>query len=412
MIFGQGTDFLGLFGGDPFGAMAQTPWRTPGINPTAPPIGGGYNMPSVNPIAAQRPDIFARLNQRAAASGLNLGDLGLALLANSGYSPNKRSFGEILGQSALGAKQMGAQREESDLNRRLREAQIRQLDEAPKQDLKAIIGPDGNPMLVPASEAAYKQPYMNAANAAEPPADQQLFEFENKQRAAAGLKPFKTLSEWKAQYMPKYGELGGIQTLLNAPGGPRQLGTLEAELEAQREKAGAGATGKATAERFATQIDTGLDAADSIATVRRGLELLDSVKTGGIDAAKLKATNLFGVTGADEAELSSNLGKAVLSQLRATFGAQFTEREGARLAEIEAGFGKSTEGNRRLLQQAEKILERAARRGIHAAEQTGDSFAADEIKKSMGFTLSTEPTDTKTINGKTYVKRGDKWYEQ
>src|ERR1700741_2423335 len=33
-------------------------------------------------------------------------DLALALLANSGYSPQKRSFGEIFGTSALQAKQM------------------------------------------------------------------------------------------------------------------------------------------------------------------------------------------------------------------------------------------------------------------------------------------------------------------
>jgi hypothetical protein len=33
-------------------------------------------------------------------------NFGLALLANSGYSANKRSFGEILGQSALQAKQL------------------------------------------------------------------------------------------------------------------------------------------------------------------------------------------------------------------------------------------------------------------------------------------------------------------
>lgn len=58
-------------------------------------------------------------------------NFGLALLANSGYSPNKRSFGEILGQSALQARQMGQQSEENDLMRRYREAQIKSL-ETPK----------------------------------------------------------------------------------------------------------------------------------------------------------------------------------------------------------------------------------------------------------------------------------------
>src|SRR5690606_2660551 len=113
-------------------------------------------------------------------------------------------------------------------------------------------------------------------------------------------------------------------------------------------------------ERFALQVDEGLSAADSLPVVNRALELLDTVQTGGIHAAQLAATRLLGVTGADETELSNDLGKAVLSQLRATFGAQFTEREGARLAEIEADYGKSTEGNRRLMEQTKKLVERVA----------------------------------------------------
>lgn len=188
-------------------------------------------------------------------------------------------------------------------------------------------------------------------------------------------------------------DVGGVPTIVDpgnrtGRGNVQPLSDLPTEAGAERTKAGAGATGKADAERANVYINNGLEAADAIPVVKRGLELLRSVKTGGLDAVKLKATNLFGVTGADEAELSANLGKAVLSQLRATFGAQFTEKEGARLAEIEAGFGKSTEGNKRLLEQAEKILDRAARRGLTAAESIGDDFSASEIRKSMGMDMA------------------------
>lgn len=145
---------------------------------------------------------------------------------------------------------------------------------------------------------------------------------------------------------------------------------------------------KENQKRYASMISEGYKAADALPIVNRGLELLGSVSTGGIDAAKLKATNLFGVTGADEAELSANLGKAVLAQLRTTFGAQFTENEGRRLQEIEAGFGKSTEGNKRLLDQAKKLVERVARRGIDAAKRTNNAFDADEIDRAMQFSLS------------------------
>lgn len=166
------------------------------------------------------------------------------------------------------------------------------------------------------------------------------------------------------------------------------LSTEEAERDAARGKAGATATGKTEAERFSAYVDEGVRAADGLPIINRSLELLGSVKTGGIHAAQLAASNFLGVTGADEAELSNNLGKAVLSQLRATFGAQFTEREGARLDALEANFGKSTAGNIRILQQVKQIVERSARRGLDAAERSGDEFSANEIRRSLDMKLS------------------------
>jgi len=156
---------------------------------------------------------------------------------------------------------------------------------------------------------------------------------------------------------------------------------IEEEVQAAKTKAAKRET------RQQLHMDNGIDAADATANIRRGLELIKAVPTGGISAVSLKAKQLFGVEGADEAELSTRLGKAVLSQLRATFGAAFTEREGARLESIEAGFGKSTEGNTRLLQQTLKILERKARRGIKAAIDSGDESTAQEIRDALIFTL-------------------------
>ena len=115
--------------------------------------------------------------------------------------------------------------------------------------------------------------------------------------------------------------------------------------------------------------------------------MLDILETGRPEEIALAAKNLFGIAGADETELNANLGKAVLSQLRTTFGAQFTQQEGERLQSIEAGFGKSTAGNRRLLQQALKSMERDARRGIDAAGRNDDQFSIDEINKALEFSL-------------------------
>lgn len=146
-------------------------------------------------------------------------------------------------------------------------------------------------------------------------------------------------------------------------------------------------TSKGKAQREQELISQGLDAADSYANVKRGIELLESVKTGGLDNLKLKGKQLFGIEGANEAELSNRLGKAVLSQLRQTFGAAFTAKEGESLAKIEAGFGKSTEGNKRLLKQTERIILRAAKRGIKAAKRSGDMETAREIQDALDFTL-------------------------
>lgn len=144
---------------------------------------------------------------------------------------------------------------------------------------------------------------------------------------------------------------------------------------------------KASIKRKQGFIDSGVDAADSTANIRRSIDLLDFVKTGGIDAALLRAKQIFGIESANEAELSSGLGKAILAQLRPIFGAAFTAAEGERLERIEAQFGKSTEGNKRLLKQVLRIAERASKRGLAAAEDQGDEFTAGEIRKALAFKL-------------------------
>jgi len=145
--------------------------------------------------------------------------------------------------------------------------------------------------------------------------------------------------------------------------------------------------GKANAKRRQGFIDSGIEAADSMSNIHRSLSLLESVKTGGIDNALLKAKQFFGVEGADELELSSNLGKNVLAQLKPIFGSAFTAAEGDKLDRLEAKFGSSTAGNIRLLKQALKITNRAARRGLAAAEKDGSDFTAKEIRNAMAFRI-------------------------
>jgi len=147
------------------------------------------------------------------------------------------------------------------------------------------------------------------------------------------------------------------------------------------------AVAKANTARRQGFINSGIEAADGAANMNRALSLLDSIDTGGFDNVALKAKQIFGVEGADEGELSSLMGKAVLAQLKPIFGAAFTAAEGERLEALEARFGRSPETNKRLIENALKIIDRAARRGVAAAEDQGDYFTADEIKNSLALNL-------------------------
>jgi len=105
---------------------------------------------------------------------------------------------------------------------------------------------------------------------------------------------------------------------------------------------------KTTQQRMQGFVDSGVTSADNFHAVGRSLELLDSVKTGGIDAAMIAAKQTLGIESSDEAELSYELGKSVLKQLKPTFGAAFTVNEMLELKRMEAGLGKSVAGNRRI----------------------------------------------------------------
>lgn len=138
-------------------------------------------------------------------------------------------------------------------------------------------------------------------------------------------------------------------------------------------------TGGGESRRTQKTINEGVEAVQGLPILRRGLQLLERVETGGIDAVRLRAKQLFGIEGADEGELSANLGRAVLGQLRETFGAAFTEREGARLEQMSAGFGKSLVSNKRLLRQALVLIQGASDRGLKAAGRVGDESAIEQL---------------------------------
>lgn len=161
----------------------------------------------------------------------------------------------------------------------------------------------------------------------------------------------------------------------------------ELDVARQRERSKAREEGKGQAQRVDDLINRGVSAAESTATIRRALTLLDRVETGGIDSISLAIKSRLGIEGADEGELSNSLGKSVLSQLRETFGAAFTENEGKRLERIEASFGKSPATNKRLLQQALRVAENTAKRAAKAANKRGETDVVTDINDLLEFSL-------------------------
>jgi hypothetical protein len=147
---------------------------------------------------------------------------------------------------------------------------------------------------------------------------------------------------------------------------------IPADLTPNRVITGEKEISKGTAERMNERITKGVAASLAIPVLNRSLELLNTLKTGGYNKVRYKIQSVFGVEGANEAELSNALGKSVLSQLKSIFGAAFSEAEASKLESMEAGIGKSTDGNISIIKNALKLAESHYQRGLSDAFEVGD----------------------------------------
>lgn len=175
-----------------------------------------------------------------------------------------------------------------------------------------------------------------------------------------------------------------------AYGQKQRAGLLqEADLapDIERNKTIAKETGAGNIKRSQDYVDRGVTAAEGVPNIRRALTLMNDIQTGGVDKVAIRAKQLFGIEGANEGELSYNMGKAVLSQLKDTFGSAFTVAEGERLEKLEAGLGRSPETNKRILSQALQVMEAKAKRGAAAARELDDEFAAQDIEKYLSMEI-------------------------
>lgn len=176
------------------------------------------------------------------------------------------------------------------------------------------------------------------------------------------------LQPLSGQFVSTLGETGGEQTarLIGESGGKEA------------------AVSKEKADR--TIIDDSFVAAERIPDITDALDLLKKVNTGGVNAVTLAVKQRLGLENSDEAALSTGLARQVLAQLRPIFGAQFTEREGARLDRIEASTSKSRAGNVRIIQDLLKKVERKVKQGIRVARRKGNDDEVEELEALLNFT--------------------------
>lgn len=172
--------------------------------------------------------------------------------------------------------------------------------------------------------------------------------------------------------------------------GEKATAIKKAERGVEAETAGDVVAAEKSALRGQEAIDVAFETGEGIPVINRALDLLGSVKTGGFEQAKIRAAQTFGIEGADEGELSNLLGKNVLKQLRTTFGAAFTEKEGNKLDAIEAGFGKNAATNKRLLENALATATRSVKRGIRAAKRAGQDEEASDLEALLDAVIEVQ----------------------
>lgn len=221
----------------------------------------------------------------------------LALLANSGGGP-RRSFGQVLGQSALQAQQMGQQSQDAELDRQYRLAQI-----------QALQTPKG--ASVPASVQEYEyakqngytgsfQEWIAAGGQTSRPSSVQEWEFFDKLPAEAQ----RRYLEMKRNPNWKVGEVNQIPTVIQGtPGGGVETTPLSnlpavaasAETVKQAEGRG-GAVGKTQGEITGGILTKGSNATTVLDMTKEARSLLDK-STGSLGGTALDRTlGAFGVS--------------------------------------------------------------------------------------------------------------------
>lgn len=277
------------------------PWMTPGIfGPLAGaagslgglfggqqiPQGGVMGEPQINPQADQRMAIAAQL------------------LAGSGWSPQKRGFGEILGnalmagqQARMSAQQMVSQQQREKADQEFRQAQ---LEAAKRQQQTTPFGSIDPDQFTPESLAKFQQTNdygsLVPRNAQSNTADIQNWQFYQ------GLSP-EQQKQWMALQRqptaPQLAMVNGVPTLVDRfQGTINPLTTQQAEIEAATAKAeaeaGGRAVGTARGEAQGGIEKKGVAAMSTLDTLDLANNLIDVATGSAAGAARDKVVGWLG----------------------------------------------------------------------------------------------------------------------
>jgi hypothetical protein len=116
-------------------------------------FGGLLGVPNDGSIS---PEVRKALMMQA------MGAMGGNLMAQSGWSPQRVSFGQALGNSLLATQQQVREGKQDELQALLLKAKLQPKKERVRPT--AVMGPNGQPIFVSEDEAVGKQPYMKAGS--------------------------------------------------------------------------------------------------------------------------------------------------------------------------------------------------------------------------------------------------------
>lgn len=306
-------------------------------------------------------------------------DLGLALLANSGYQSRRRGFGEILGASMLQSRQMAAEAAQQKLREQYMQAQIQAMQQKPEAAARSPFAAIDPSKYSPESIVKFQQSgnYGDLVPTSVPTADSgpKIGSYNPGDYTPASFSKFlqsNNPADLKRQYAPQpvpgawIGQIGGGLGVMQrtADGGvlpPNMLTTPGQESDAAAERAAAErrstelATEQAKREA-AFETDMSVIEDEIERTVRLIGEFKGGVYQTGPLAGKLPAFR----TAAQN--LKREQGKDVVRNIgSATFGA-LSEGERGFLKDLGVSEDASEESNIAYLEEREKVLRRAKNR--------------------------------------------------